>query len=51
MGSQEKFHVGLYLTDYIMYQWDDAKQFPQEYLNFLKQELGIEWKLTRRESS
>ena len=43
MNTQTRFDFGIYLTKYISYHWDGESKFPKEYLNFLKNDLEIEW--------
>ena len=46
MSTDIAFEFGMYLTKYIAYKRNPNKQFPQQYLDFLQDNLGIDWKLT-----
>lgn len=43
MGGEARFDVAIYLSNYIVFQWDKEKPFPEEYLNLLQKEFGMEW--------
>ena len=45
MSTQSTFDFGIYLTKYLNYEWDGKSKFPQQYLDFLKDSLGINWEL------
>ena len=46
MDSATAWNFGIYLTKYIAYKWDSKDKFPQKYLDFLKNDLEINWNLT-----
>ena len=45
MGTESAFDFGIHLTSYLNYEWDGEIDFPQRYIDFLKEHLGITWKL------
>lgn len=45
MNAQDAFTFGIYLTQYIVYQWESKKEFPDQYMVFLRDHLGITWEL------
>ena len=47
MNAQMAGDFGIYLTKYIAYEWNGKDNLCQTYLDFLKNELGINWKLIK----
>ena len=45
MNAQNASDFGIYLTKYIAYEMKEPQKFPQIYLVFLQQELGITWEI------
>ena len=45
MSSEIACNFGIYLTKYIGYKRKPESGFPQIYLDFLKEELGITWEI------
>ena len=45
MNSDRAWNFGIYLTKYIAYKWNSKDKFPQQYLDFLKNDLEIDWDL------
>ena len=45
MNGKLAFSFGIYLTKYISYEWDSKQTFPRQYLDFLCDDLGIDWQL------
>ena len=45
MNSDNACKFGIYLTNYISFQRDTKEEFPKQYLDFLRDELGINWEI------
>ena len=45
MNGTLAFSFGIYLTKYISYEWNSKQTFPKQYLDFLRDNLGITWNL------
>ena len=51
MNTDCAFDFGIYLTKYIASKWKTKNNFPQQYLDFLRDDLEINWALTPHEST
>ena len=53
MNGEKACDFGIYLTKYIAYEWNskDKNKFPQKYLDFLRDELGVDWELTYKNNN
>lgn len=45
MNSRLSFEFGIYLTQYILYHCNAKTKCPKQYLVFVRENVGIDWKL------